>query len=775
MPQPPERKSQEPSLFELVSAGVIVYASDGRVLEANERAVKSLGLSQEQMVGKPIGDPVWSFVREDETPLSPDDHPVSRVLATRGPIQDVVVGVDRPTSGDRVWTLASALPEFNDGGDLERVVATFADITEEKKAEAELGLQKAMLDETGRVAKVGGWWIDALAGKGFWTDEAARIYDVDPGLSVSRDLGMQFCTDASRPKIEAAVNEAVERGVPYDLELEIVSAKGVRKWIHTVGHPVIEAGRVVRVVGSLQDITERKRAEAAQRDSEERLRTILGGAPDGIYIQREGRFQYVNPAMAELLGGAKPEDLLGKDLLDRVAPECQDTVRGCMRAANETKVPAQPVDVEYVRLDGSRVAVQISTVAFPNHGQGAQVVFVRGRTDSKKADLERATLQAQLLQAQKMESVGKLAGGVAHDFNNILMVQKGYCEMLRLKLPKGDPVADGLAQIEAYAERATELTQELLAFSRQQPLDPVVIDLNYLMEDLEHILRRLIGEDVELVTILAPHPAPVKADRSQIEQVLVNLASNAHEAMPQGGKLTVELSWAEVEEAGAGSDQDVAPGPYIVLSVSDTGRGMDQETARRIFEPFFTAEGATQGSGLGLSAVHGVVRQAGGGIRVRSELGKGTTFEVYLPRVEVSTEELAQPPASEAMGEGELVLVVEDEPALRGLVVMMLERLGYRVKEAADGREATRMVEDQGMKPDLLLTDVVMPEMSGSVLAERLRKYMPGLKVIFMSGYADGTILDHGVSDPDVDFLRKPFSVAELEALMKSVLGSFKQ
>ncbi len=387
-----------------------------------------------------------------------------------------------------------------------------------------------------------------------------------------------------------------------------------------------------------------------------------------------------------------------------------------------------------------------------------------------EAAAEQATLRDQLVQAQRMETAGQLAGGVAHDFNNILMVMKGYCELMRLAAAGDDSILSALSQIEIHADRAVDLTRQLLAFSRKQTLNPVVIDLNNLMTDMEHMLQRVVGENVEIATTLSSHPAMVTADRTQIEQVLVNLAMNARDSMPKGGKLSMEISWVDIDVPSASDDPSFGPGAYVMLSVSDTGQGMDAETKRRIFEPFFSIRGEGKGTGLGLSTVYGVIHQSGGTIRVESEVGEGTTFSILLPRVEVTLSSRGAGAGAEG-ADRKTVLVVEDEAALRGLVVMMLERLGYVVEEASNGPDALRLVQGGSWTPDVLLTDVVMPEMSGSDLAAKVRERLPGVKVVFMSGYADETILDHGVSDPSFKFLRKPFSMADLESHLHSVLG----
>jgi nitrogen-specific signal transduction histidine kinase/ActR/RegA family two-component response regulator len=396
----------------------------------------------------------------------------------------------------------------------------------------------------------------------------------------------------------------------------------------------------------------------------------------------------------------------------------------------------------------------------------------RDVTGVRRSEEALRTTEEQLRQAQRMEAVGRLAGGVAHDFNNILMVITGYCDLMKSRLRKEDSLAEHLSQIRDGAERAVALTRQLLAFSRKQTLQPEVLDLNALVSDIEKMLRRLIGEDIDFVTKLEEGLGRVNVDRGQVEQVIMNLAVNARDAMPQGGKLTVETADVQLDERYARSHVGATAGPHVMLAITDTGSGMDQETKDRLFEPFFTTKGKGKGTGLGLSTVYGIVKQSGGNIWVYSEPGKGTAFKIYLPRVEGAPVLRPKREAKVARGDGELVLVVEDEPALRGLLAGMIDDLGYRVKVTANGGEAVIAVEEEGMRPDLLITDVVMPGMSGVVLAERLRKSQPDLRTLFMSGYTDNAIVHHGVLDAGTPFLQKPFSVADLASKIEELLSA---
>jgi PAS domain S-box-containing protein len=384
---------------------------------------------------------------------------------------------------------------------------------------------------------------------------------------------------------------------------------------------------------------------------------------------------------------------------------------------------------------------------------------------------ERLGLEQQLRQAQKMEAVGRLAGGVAHDFNNILTAITGHAELLLEDLGHHDPRRVDVDEIRRSAERAAGLTRQLLAFSRQQVLQPKVVDLNALVLDMDKLLRRLIGEDVELATVLDPALGPVTADPGQLEQVIVNLAVNARDAMPQGGKLTLETRNIDLDESYTLEHSLVKPGPYVQLTVSDSGIGMDEETQAHAFEPFFTTKPRGQGTGLGLAMVYGTVKQSGGFIWVYSEPGHGATFKIYLPRVDAPVESTAPPAPVERPPRGsETVLLAEDEPAVRAIAQQALERQGYTVLAAPSGADALALAAQHGATIHLLLTDVVMPGMSGRDLADRLTAQRPGIRVLYISGYTDNAIVRHGMLEPGLAYLQKPFRPDALVRKVREVL-----
>ncbi|MBZ5543198.1 MAG: response regulator [Acidobacteriia bacterium] len=385
---------------------------------------------------------------------------------------------------------------------------------------------------------------------------------------------------------------------------------------------------------------------------------------------------------------------------------------------------------------------------------------------------ERERVEQQFLQAQKMEAIGRLAGGVAHDFNNLLTIISGYGALLMEQMAGHDPLRAHVEQIAVAADRAAMLTRQLLVFGRRQVLAPQVLDLNKVVANMDKMLRRLIGEDIDLATLQGPQLGRVKADPGQIEQVIMNLAVNARDAMPRGGKLTIETGNVELDDVYVREHVAVTPGPYIMLAVSDNGIGMDPQTLARIFEPFFTTKEVGKGTGLGLATVYGIVKQSGGNVWVYSEPGRGATFKIYLPRVEeaLASVEPSRSPAALTAGT-ETVLLVEDEDAVRSLIRNILESKGYRVLEARSGTAALSLCARHAEPLDLLVTDLVMPEMGGRELAERLGPRYPAMKVLYISGYTDGAISHHGTLAPDTAYLQKPFTPDVLARKVREVLG----
>jgi two-component system, cell cycle sensor histidine kinase and response regulator CckA len=512
---------------------------------------------------------------------------------------------------------------------------------------------------------------------------------------------------------------------------------------------------------------ERKRTEETLRATRERLRQVTASSTAVLYataVTLEARRPTWVSENVTTIMGYEPAEALGPTWwTDHLHPEDRVEV---LRAIPSILVKDHlALEYRFCHKDGGYR--WIHDEARLSRDAANQPLEVFG---SWVDVTERKTLESQLLQAQKMEALGQLAGGVAHDFNNVLTAIGGYAELLREDLAADDARRADVDEILRATERAAALTHQLLAFSRRQVLAPRVLDLNAVVEDLDKMLRRLIGEDVELRIALAPKVGTVRADPGQLEQVILNLVVNARDAMPRGGKLTIETTNAELDESYAVEHPGVTAGPHVMLAVSDTGVGMDAATQAKIFEPFFTTKERGKGTGLGLATVYGIVKQSGGHIWLYSEPGRGTTFKIYLPQVDLAPEQLAQAPAARETPRGtETVLLVEDDEAVRNLARKRLEALGYTVLAASGGGDAIDLAASVG-PIHLLVTDVVLPGMSGRELATRLVAARPGLRVLYTSGYTDEAVVHHGVLDPGIAFLQKPFMPAALARKVRDAL-----
>jgi two-component system cell cycle sensor histidine kinase/response regulator CckA len=518
-----------------------------------------------------------------------------------------------------------------------------------------------------------------------------------------------------------------------------------------------EAGGRTFYTVVVRDVTERRRTEEHIRQQA----ALLDKAGEAIHVRDlAGRVSYWNRGAERLYGWAR-EGVAGRpagDLLGVPGAEPDDAARA-MAASGEWRG-----ELRRRTKDGREVIVESHwTLVRDDSGRPASTLVI----DSDVT--ERKRLEAQYLHAQRMESIGRLAGGVAHDFNNLLTVINGYSEMAMGKLEAEQPVYALVREVHRAGERAAALTRRLLAFSRKQILQPVVLDVNGLVAEGEKLLRRLIGEDIDLATALQPGLGRVKADPGEVEQVLINMAVNARDAMPRGGQLTIETRDVDLDEEYARLHADARPGRYVLIAVSDTGVGMDAATKARVFEPFFTTKEVGKGTGLGLSTVYGIVRQSGGHIEVYSEPGRGTTFKVYLPRVK-DTPSASAPQQTPSPRGTETILLAEDEPAARSMMSLALRSLGYVVLEAGDGEVALRVCREYHGGIDLLVTDVVMPNLGGRDLATQLHVLRPQTRVLYLSGYTDDAVFRHGVLEPGTAFLPKPVTPSALARKVRETL-----
>jgi PAS domain S-box-containing protein len=593
-----------------------------------------------------------------------------------------------------------------------------------------------------------------------------------PHETMATMSALDFVVPEDVEKTRQAITEVFQGGVS-SVESRLATHDGRAIYHYFTGIRSIFEGEVC-VVGMAVDISARVRAEQAIKESEARYRTLFENAPEAIAVidLDTGRFMDVNENAVKLYGLGREELLRGGPA--QVSPATQPDGRSSEEAARhyvQLAFEGEVQSFEWTHLNlstGQEVPCELWLVRLPS----SQQRLVRGSiidiTERGRAEEERQRLEEQLQQSQKMEAIGRLAGGVAHDFNNILTGINGFTELILDGLAPDDPLRPDLEQIKQSGDRAADLTNQLLTFSRRQVIAPQVLDPNTIIMRSQQMLRRIIGETISLTFRPAGEPGRIRADPSQLDQILVNLVVNACEAMPRGGKLTIETQNVELDRY----DNDEGEGELrrcVMLAVSDTGCGMDAATQEHIFEPFFTT--SEQGTGLGLATVYGIVKQNGGEVRVYSEPEIGTTFRIYFPRVFEAAERISQEPAEGTLERGtETILLVEDEEMVRCLARRVLERRGYTVIEASDGAQALRAWEDHDGTIDLLLTDVVMPEMNGRVLYEQLLTRRPELKAIYMSGYTKDVIAHHQVLDRETDYLQKPFTIRALLHKVRTAL-----
>ncbi len=778
------------------------------------------------------------------------------------------------------------VPVRNAAGRIYRIVGLARDITEYRRAEEALRLSRQRLELAQEAAGIGSWDWDLVTNERHCSKEHGRLYGRPAGeILPPFEEWLQSIHPEDRPRVQEEWSRALESGARVDAEFRVVWPDGTVHWLLGKGRVIRDSdGKAIRMLGVNMDISERKYADQALRESEERFRNIADTAPVMIWVTGpDKQFTFVNRTWLDFTGRAMEQELgngwaacvhpddrqrcyeafssafdahrsfqleyrlrrsdgeyrsilstgvprfspggifagyigstiditdsqseqrfrqlaenidqvfwmfdINKDrilyvspafdkvwgfssaalyqehgwLLQTVHPEDRDRFTAFL-----TKLKSEPAEESYriIRPDGSVRWILGRT--FPIYDPKGKPYLVAGISENVTAHRE---LEEQLREAQKMEAVGRLAGGVAHDFNNLLTVISGYSQMLLKSTPAG-PSRGKLEQILNAADRASTLTRQLLAFSRRQMWQPKVVSLNRLLTGMEALLRPLIGEHITIETEFAPELSCIKVDPHQIEQIVMNLAANARDAMPHGGRFRIQTSMATASAMGANNSSS-GYAKRVRMRISDTGCGMDDRTRERAFEPFFTTKGLGKGTGLGLSTVYGIVRQNQGEIHVSSELGRGTVFDLYFPAVPEREAESELPRnALPKAAATETILVVEDEPGVRDLVKQTLEQLGYRVLEAADGYEALRVIEQHTGRIHLLLTDVIMPVMNGHELATRVQSVRPGAKVLYMSGYADDVLAFHGIDRPEIAFIQKPFTASDLATTVDKLLSA---
>ncbi|MCF8108048.1 MAG: PAS domain S-box protein [Desulfohalobiaceae bacterium] len=751
-------------VVENANEGIFIM-QDGQYKYANAYGLRLFACSREELVGSKVLEHVHP---EDRDWLS------KRIeLRYAGePVQDSVEHRIIDTRGEIKWVeTRGALTQWED-----RVanIGFAVDITERKKAEAEFEKHRLILAEAEKVAGLGGWEWDVQRDVWSVTENWRQIHGCSKQRLTTAEL-LPIAHPEDREQVQQALQNAVSKGEPYALEHRIVSQDtGEVKHIRVFGDIRHNAGgRVEKVFGAALDVTAEKQAHANLQASETRYRELFNSIRDAILVaDTERNIIDCNKAFCELFGYS-PAEIKGRKTHAVYAD--QDEFERMGQELKKQKDQQQFVyTIHYQKKTGESFPGE-TNVFYLRNAENTITGFIgviRDVSQRKQHEAEKEKLEQQLYQAQRLESVGRLAGGVAHDFNNLLTTVTGNSEMALMDLDKADPLHELIEEIKTVGERAARLTRQLLAFSRKQILQPEVLDLNDILQDMHKMFKRTIGEHIELKTVLSPEIGTVKADPGQMEQVIMNLVVNAKDAMPEGGWLTMETSEVTVDEAYARAHGvEIQPGSYVMLAVSDTGTGMTPEVRAQAFEPFFTTKEKGAGTGLGLSMVYGIVKQSSGFIWCYSEPGQGTTFKIYLPlsdEAQPDHEVLAD--ETEELQGWETVLLVEDELSVRRTARKVLDRFGYTVLDAPNAEKAQSVFAERQGEIHLLLTDVVMPGMNGQELAGILREQKPDLKVLYMSGYTDLAVVRNGSLSKQAPFLQKPFTPEGLVRKVREVL-----
>jgi two-component system, cell cycle sensor histidine kinase and response regulator CckA len=738
-------------LYELRADGELVFTG------ANQSADRILGVNNSQFVGRTIADAFPALAATDVPAMY-------RRTAAEGVPYDADQ-VDYDEQGIRGAFEVHALQTAPN-----RVAVFFRDITERKRAEQDLRRERDLVARITEGSPVGIMVLDRDGRITFANDQAARILGVmkaqitqrhfdAPTWRISHYDGSPFPEDALPFRRVMATRRPV-----FNVGHAIERPDGQRVLLSINGTPLIDAGGEVEgVVTTIEDVTSRVELEALVRQSGEQNRALVEGARDLIFaVSPDGTLATLNPAFETITGFSRGE-WIGRPFADMLheddAQRGMAFIRGVLRE--------DPGLTVQLRIRTARGDYRIGELRTSELRQGDEAVgalgIVRDITD-------RISLEEQFRQAQKMESIGRLAGGVAHDFNNLLTIMLGFASQAKEGLPERDPARADLEEVESACTRAAALTRQLLAFARRQVTQPNALNLNDVTLSMDKMLRRLIGEDVELVTVLGDGLWTVWADQGQIQQVLVNLAVNARDAMPTGGTLTIETLNVTFEAEFAARRAGMAEGDHVMLAVSDTGHGIPADILDHVFEPFFTTKPTGEGTGLGLATCYGIVKQAGGSIWVFSEPGGGASFKIYLPRIHAAADAIPARVVAFTPTGHERILLVEDDSKVRTIAARALRGFGYRVTEAAHGEEALRLFADHVDEIDLLITDVVMPQMGGRELAERMVAARPDLKVLYTSGYTQSGIVHHGVLDHGVAFLPKPYDPSALARTVRATL-----
>ena len=756
--------------FESAAIGEAIVGLDGRFLEVNRALCEIVGYSEAELLTRTFQD----ITHPDD--LESDLQLVRQILA--GEIRTYQMEKRYlDNEGNHVWALLNVSLVRGGTGEPSYLIALVQDITERRSEREKIAMSEMRLAEAQRVARMGSWEWDVEADVVHGSDELYAVFGVERSAELTRDRYLDCVHPDDREAVMSAGSDARRTGEPYEIEYRVVMDDGAARWIHERGQlPVRRGGRSL-LRGTVQDITNRRVAEEKLREAEARYRTLIEQLPLVTYIRPVDMSLpniYASPQVEAMLGHGAEEWQTNPNLLAEIVhPDDRDRV---IRDASVVRLTGEPYrdEYRYVTPDGRVVWVQDEThVVVDEKGESLVQGFLLDITERKRAEAESDRLREELHRAQKLEAIGRLAGGVAHDFNNMLTAIRGYSELLLNELQPGTQPYHEAQQIRRAAEQAASLPQQLLAFARKQTLESKLVDLSELVSASAPLVRHLVGEKSQVRVTSASGPAFAYIDPDRVEQMLVNLALNARDALPRGGTVTMTTDTREISGETT-VEGDTVGGSFIVISVTDDGTGMDAETRARAFEPFFTTKPQGRGSGLGLASVHGTILQSGGFATIDSEPGKGTSVRLHFPAVaapaDVVVPEVDDPPAG-----ARVALLAEDEDLVRDLVRSVLKREGYRVHASRNGIEALEHLDRIEGPIDLLVTDLVMPRMSGRELADRVVEKQPNVQVVFISGYSEESADLGRRTRPGSAFVSKPFSPSELVEAVRAIAGGRRE
>jgi two-component system cell cycle sensor histidine kinase/response regulator CckA len=735
---------------------ILLLDAAGQIASWNAGAERIMGYKADAILGRNVS----CFYSADDIANAAPARELERAIRDGS---SVCEGWRVRADGNRFWASTITAPIRDEKGNLLGFSCVTKDLTVEKQLRESEHRLRAILDTEPECVKV------LAADNTLLSMNPAGLAMIE-AESETQVVGKNVCA-LVHPQHRNDFMDLTRRvlmGETGTLEFRMVGLKGASRWLESHATPFRDVeGRIGSVLAVTRDISERKKLQETLVTSQHMLETVLNNVPQGVFWKdRQARYLGCNQLVAQAFGFERPEQIVGKsdDELGCLRPEQAAFFLEKDKEVMATGRPILEIVEEATFADGRTVWLETNRIPMRDADGG-----ILGILGTWHDITERRKLEDRLRQSQKMEAFGQLAGGVAHDFNNLLTVIYGFSEVILVRMAPDDPHRSLVTEIRDAGERAATLTRQLLAFSRQTVLDPKVLDINEIVSETGKMLTRVIGEDIALTTVLEPQIWPIKADRGQLGQLLMNLAVNSRDAMPKGGKLTIETSNVSFDRSHAEARPDVRPGRYVMLAVSDTGSGMAPDVKARIFEPFFTTKGIGKGTGLGMAVVHGIVKQSDGYIDVYSEPGHGATFRLYFPVADRSAS--SHDSSHDAVRGGtETILLVEDEAGVRNLALTVLQSYGYKTLAAGNGTEALRTAEVQGDDIHLMVTDIVMPGVGGGDLAKALRPRFPRMKVLFLSGYTDDAVVRHGILHEEVNFLQKPFSPLALARKVREVL-----